>query len=492
MLILPAIDLIKGQCVRLFQGDFSRIKKYANDPLEVAKKFVSEGARFIHIVDLEGAKEGKIKNQKIAIEIARIFRNKLSVEFGGGIRTYNDAEYLLKNSIERIILGTALFSDIDLIRRLIKNFGQERIIISVDMKDSFPAICGWRKTTKESLKTIFRKIKKLGLTQIIFTDIKSDGTMTGPNYENIKQILKSGLAITVAGGISRLEDIIKLRDLGVTGAIIGKALYENKIDLKEALRNSERSFLAKRIIPCMDMKNGRVVKCVNYLNPKDAGDPVKWGKIYSDMGADEIVFLDITATIEKRPALYKLVSKIAKKINIPFTVGGGVKNIEDIQNLLNAGADKVAIGSEAVKNPELIKKAARKFGSQCLVVSIDAKKKDNSWKCTINGGRILTDVDAVKFAKQMSANGAGELLVNSLDRDGMKNGYDLELLKKISNAVNISVIASSGAGSKEDFLEVFKKTNVDAALAASLFHYGEIKIPELKQYLFKNNVTIRI
>lgn len=250
--------------------------------------------------------------------------------------------------------------------------------------------------------------------------------------------------------------------------------------------------ITKRIIACMDIKNGRVVKGTNFTQLKDAGDPVELGKLYSDQGADELVFLDIMATVENRDTFYKLVEKIAKNINIPFTVGGGIKTIDDIRNSLNAGADKVSIGSAAVTNPDFVKEASETFGNQCIVISVDPKKRpDGSWEIYIKGGREATGLDAIKFVKQMEKLGAGELLVNSLDRDGMKSGYDITLLKAVSNAVNIPVIASSGAGKKEDFYQAFTQSGCDAALAASLFHYGEIEISELKEYLREEGVAIR-
>jgi len=253
-----------------------------------------------------------------------------------------------------------------------------------------------------------------------------------------------------------------------------------------------KSGLSKRIIPCMDIKDSRTVKGVNFENLKDAGDPVELAKFYSENGADELVFLDVTATIENRKTLYELVEKISENINIPFTVGGGIRTREDIRRLLNSGADKVAICSYAVINPEFIKAAAKDFGSQCIVVSIDAKRNNNRWDVYINGGRLNTRLDAIKFAKKMEFLGAGELLVNSLDRDGTKTGYDIELLRRISEAVNIPVIASSGAGNKKDFLKAFNEGRVDAALAASIFHYKKTTISEIKKYLSKNNITVRL
>ena len=250
--------------------------------------------------------------------------------------------------------------------------------------------------------------------------------------------------------------------------------------------------LTKRIIPCLDIKDGKVVKGTHFTDLRDAGDPVGLAKKYSDMGADELAFLDITATIEKRKTLPELVKAIGKVINIPFTVGGGISSLEDVKALLLAGTDKISIGSAAVKNPKLVADIANECGSQAIVISLDAKKKDRGWTVFVNGGREDTGIDAIQFAKQMEGLGAGELLVNSLDRDGTKLGYDIELLRNIAEAVSIPVIASSGAGKKEDFLEVFQQGKVDAAIAASLFHFRELEIPDLKQYLFNNGIPIRL
>lgn len=242
----------------------------------------------------------------------------------------------------------------------------------------------------------------------------------------------------------------------------------------------------------MDIAGGRVKKGIGFKNLRDAGDPVELAKFYCDNGADELVILDITATVKNRKNSYKLVADIAKNINIPLTVGGGIKNMRDIKKLLNAGADKVSIGTWAVLNPNFVNQAVKQFGSQCIVISVDPKWNKSFWEIFINGGRNATKIDAIKFSKDMAKRGAGELLVNSLDRDGTKTGYDIRLLRATTNAVNIPVIASSGAGKKEDFLEVFKKTDVNAVLAAGIFHYQHLKISALKQYLRDNRINIRI
>ena len=249
--------------------------------------------------------------------------------------------------------------------------------------------------------------------------------------------------------------------------------------------------LTKRIIPCLDVKNGRVVKGKNFVNLEYAGNPVALAKRYYKEGADELVFLDITASSEKRKIMIDVVRNVAKQIFIPFAVGGGIRSVQDIRDLLNAGADKVSINTSAVRNPELIREASQKFGSQCIIVAIDAKKTKNSWEVYIEGGRKATGIDALKWAKKVEKIGAGEILLTSMDKDGTKEGYDLELTKKISENVNIPVIASGGAGSLESIKNVFSEGKADAALAASIFHYGKYAIQEVKEYLSKNNVEVR-
>ncbi|MEO6590097.1 MAG: imidazole glycerol phosphate synthase subunit HisF [Pyrinomonadaceae bacterium] len=250
--------------------------------------------------------------------------------------------------------------------------------------------------------------------------------------------------------------------------------------------------LAKRIIACLDVKDGRTVKGTNFLNLRDAGDAVELAEIYSRSGADELVFLDITATNEKRKTLSKLVKKVAAKINIPFTVGGGINSIEDIEILLNSGADKVSINSSAVKNSQILTDAAKNFGAQCVVLAIDAKRVENIWKVFLNGGRIETELDAIEWAKCGVDAGAGEILLTSMDADGTKNGFEISLTKLVSESVNVPVIASGGAGAMKHFAEVFETGRADAALAASIFHFREIEIPALKNYLIAQNIEVRI
>lgn len=250
--------------------------------------------------------------------------------------------------------------------------------------------------------------------------------------------------------------------------------------------------LTKRIIPCLDIKNGRTVKGINFVSLRDAGNPVELAEIYSNEGADELVFLDITATEEKRKTLLDLVSKVAQKINIPFTVGGGISKVEDVEKLLRAGADKVSINSSAVKNPNLINDLAAKFGSQCIVVAIDAKKVDDQWKVHLVGGKVPTEIDLFKWAKEVEQRGAGEILFTSMNNDGTKEGFANIALKKLSDELTIPIIASGGAGNMQHFVDTFQIGRSDAALAASVFHFKEIKIMDLKQELANNNIPVRI
>ncbi len=251
--------------------------------------------------------------------------------------------------------------------------------------------------------------------------------------------------------------------------------------------------LAKRIIPCLDVKGGRVVKGINFLNLKDAGDPVESASVYSKEGADEIVFLDITASIEQRKTILEVVRRCAEEVFIPLTVGGGIRGIEDIRVLLKSGADKVSLNTAAVEDPDLIKKAAEEFGSQCIVVAIDAKRAQKSkWEVYIYGGNKSTKIDALQWAKIVGRLGAGEILLTSMDKDGTRDGYDLQLNRTISEAVNIPVIASGGAGNLEHLYQALTEGKADAVLAASIFHYGEYSIKEAKQYLNKKRITVRI
>ena len=250
--------------------------------------------------------------------------------------------------------------------------------------------------------------------------------------------------------------------------------------------------LTKRIIPCLDIKNGRTVKGVNFVNLIDAGDPVALAKQYADKGADELVFLDISATLEARKTTLEMVLHVAEQVNIPFTVGGGISSVEDVDALLKCGADKVSINSSAVKRPELVNELSNKFGNQCIVVAIDAKEINGNWKVHLAGGTIPTDLDLFEWAKEVEQRGAGEILFTSMNHDGTKDGFANNALSKLSEELNIPIIASGGAGTVQHFIDTFKIGKSDAALAASVFHFGEIEIRDLKNELRKHNISVRL
>ena len=251
--------------------------------------------------------------------------------------------------------------------------------------------------------------------------------------------------------------------------------------------------LTKRIIPCLDIKNGKVVKGINFVELKDVGDPIELAKRYDQQCADEVVFLDITASYEERDIIKDIIERGASELTIPLAVGGGIRTLDDFRTILASGADKVSVNSAAIANPDLIKAAADEFGVQCVVVAIDAKKRDDDgYDVYVKGGREKTDLDAIEWAKKGVELGAGEIVVNSIDEDGMKNGYDIELLSKITSAVNVPVIASGGAGNMDDFVKAAKEADADGILAASVFHFGEIKIKDLKEYMKKQGVEVRI
>ncbi len=250
--------------------------------------------------------------------------------------------------------------------------------------------------------------------------------------------------------------------------------------------------LAKRIIPCLDVKDGRVVKGISFVQLRDAGDPVECARIYDEQGADELVFLDITASSEGRKTMLEVARRTAEVVFMPVTVGGGINTIEDIRALLNAGADKVSINTAAVRNPDFVKEASERFGSQCIVVAIDAKRRDGGWEVYTHGGRRPTGIDAIQWARRVQELGAGEILLTSMDKDGTKDGYDIELTRAVAEAVSIPVIASGGAGTLEHLYEAFTRGMADAALAASIFHFGEFTIRETKEYLKRRGITVRL
>ena len=313
----------------------------------------------------------------------------------------------------------------------------------------------------------------------------------------------SSIPVIASGGITNIEDIKALSAVaaqGICGAITGRAIYEGTLDVAEAQRlcdEATRVGLAKRIIPCLDVDCGRVVKGVNFVDIRDAGDPVEIAMRYNEQGADEITFLDITASHEGRDTTVHTVEQIAEHVFIPLTVGGGIRSVEDIRTMLNAGADKVSINTAAIHNPDLVRESAERFGSQCIVVAIDAKRVDDvdgqpRWEIFTHGGRKPTGIDAVAWAQKMADLGAGEILLTSMDRDGTKNGFELGVTRAITDAVEIPVIASGGVGNLDHLVDGIIEGGADAVLAASIFHFGEYSVPEAKAHMAARGIEVRL
>lgn len=490
MLVIPVIDIIGGKCVRLTQGDYSTKKVYSDDPFGMTMLFRNQGAEMIHVIDLDGAKCGKPVNADLVIKMKKAVG--LMFQVGGGIRSVEAAKMYLNSGIDRIIIGTKALEKLSFVSDLIDEYGSERIVVSVDIRDGKVALRGWQTLSDCDYADFAANLKTTGVKNILCTDISKDGSLDSPDLKLFEVLMKIGFKVVAAGGISNVETILKLKKIGVFGAVLGKALYEKKIVFKDVLLAVRDSELTGRIIPCLDVKDGRVVKGVNFKNLNDAGDPVELAKKYYEEGADELVFLDISASSQKRGIVLDMVKSVAKNIFIPFTVGGGIRNIDDIREVLLNGADKVSLNTAAVENPSLISEAAKTFGSQCIVVAIDVKKTDGKYKVFIKGGKEGTSKEAVSWAKEVVKLGAGEILLTSMDRDGTKSGFDNEILRIISDNVDVPVIASGGAGKLGHIRDAFLIGKADAVLAASVFHYDKYSMSDVKQYLKSFNIPVRL
>lgn len=492
--LIPAIDIIDGQCVRLTKGDYDQKKVYDANPTEVARRFEKMGFKRLHVVDLDGAKSKHIVNDAVLKSITQ--HTNLKVDFGGGIKTEEDIEKAFQAGASMVTVGSIAVTSPTLFLSWLKKYGTEKLILGADVRNGKISINGWKDDSSEDLLPFLKQYVDKGVKHVLCTEISKDGTLQGPAIDLYKRIMKEypHLHLIASGGVSCNEDIDKLEKAGIPGVVFGKAFYEGKIDV--AKLNISKSIsnkgLAKRIIPCLDVKDGITVKGTNFVNLRKAGDPVELGKAYSDAGADELVFLDITASFEGRKTFTTMVTRVAQEINIPFTVGGGVNEISDVERLLYAGADKVSINSAAIKNPHLINEITQKFGSQICVCAIDARLDADGWHCYIKGGRERTPLGLFDWAKEVQDRGAGEILFTSMDHDGVKNGFAYEALARLSEELSIPVIASGGAGKMEHFRDAFTLGKADAALAASVFHFGEIPIPALKQYLRKEGINVRL
>ena len=477
-MIIPAIDLLNGEAVRLLRGDYASKTVYSRDPAGLAKTFERMGAKYLHIVDLDGAKRGEAVNAEVISKI----RESVSIpmQAGGGIRNAESAAmYLEGMGINRIILGTAAANDSNFVRDMIKKYGAERIVAGVDVRNGTAATNGWLEDSGADYLEFIGRLKHIGVRNIVVTDISKDGALTSPNWDMYERI--SGVNVMVSGGVSCQDDIEKASKY--YGVIVGKAYYEGKVVL---------TMTEKRIIACLDTVNGRAVKGVNFIDLAYIGDTVEMAKRYEEQGADEIALLDITATNEQRESMYALLERAASELSVPITLGGGIRSVDDFRKALACGASKVSINSAAVANPELINAVSSEFGRQRVVIAIDGKKAEDGYHVYIKGGREDTGLSVTEWAKKCEALGAGEILLTSIDRDGARNGYDIEMTRAVCRAVGIPVIASGGCGKIDDIIDVFKQTGCDAALVASLFHYGKATVNDVKSAMERNDIPCRI
>lgn len=487
--LVPAIDIINGLCVRLTQGDYKTKTIYNENPVEVARKIEKMGYKRLHIVDLDGAKSHHIVNDRILREITQ--ETHLEVDFGGGIKSQEDIEKAFACGASMVTIGSVAISQPDLFSKWLERYGPNRIILGADVRHDKISIHGWKENSEINLFDFLEEYIQKGVNRVLCTEISKDGMLSGPAFELYAEIMRRypSLYLIASGGISSSEDILRLASHGVQAVVFGKAFYEGRIDTQKLFVPKG---ITKRIIPCLDVKNGQTVKGTNFTNLRNVGDPVALGKEYSIAGADELVYLDITASAEGRKTFCDLVTRIASEINIPFTVGGGINQLEDVERLLYAGADKVSINSAAIKRPKLINEITEKFGSQVCVCAIDALYDENQWICYAKGGKERTTLSLFEWAKEVQDRGAGEILFTSMNHDGVKEGFAIEALAQLSDSLSIPIIASGGAGKLQHFRDVFIDGHADAALAASVFHFGEISLPTLKQYLKSQHINVRL
>ena len=377
MILLPAVDIRDGKAVRLRQGHFDDETVYADDPLEAARSFVEAGARFLHIVDLDGAREGEPANlhhvERITAEL------DVPVELGGGLRSIASIRRALAAGASRVVLGTAAFTDPDLLDEALSAF-TSRILVGVDVRGGMVSVAGWTRETQMRGEDAIRRMQQRGVTRFVYTNVDRDGMLEGPDLDEVRRVSEAVRGrFLYSGGIGSIEDLralSEMRVLNLAGVISGQGALRGALRGPRGPGGARRLMLLRRVIPCLDVDKGRVVKGVEFVNLRDAGDPVELAVRYQEEGADEIVFLDITASHEKRETVAQLARRCADDVFIPFTIGGGVRSVEDAQAVLDAGADKVSVNSAAVARPELLSELAEVFGAQCVVLAIDARRED--------------------------------------------------------------------------------------------------------------------
>lgn len=517
MHIIPAIDVLDGNVVRLRQGDFARVTTYGDDPLRFAREYRKAGATKLHLVNLSGAKSEGIDESFRTLLRSITSETQMELQVGGGMRTVKDVQAMLDAGAAKVVIGTMLFKNPAAVRAAVNLFGADRVIAALDVQGEEVKIHGWQTGSGVDLFTACRLAEEIGIGEILVTDISLDGMSQGPSMQLYERLTKSFplLSIIASGGVRSADDITALARAGLGGVVVGKALLDGSLPVSilsdnasaktaQPIKPANRSTLAVRIIPCLDVTGGRVVKGTSFQNLRDAGNPIELAKRYCEEGADELVFLDITATSDNRETTYELAARVADAINIPFTIGGGIRSVDDARRILEAGADKVTVNSAAVKNPSLLADMAEQLGRANTVCAIDAKRKGKSWPAgrssrtsegwtvLVRGGRDDTNIDAIAWAEEAVRLGAGELLVTSFDRDGTGEGFDTDLLSEIKQRVSVPVIASGGAGSLDSFVKAVSRGKADAVLAATVFHFGTFSIRDVKLALQAASVPVRL
>ena len=516
MYLLPAIDILGGKAVRLAKGDYDRVTVYNDDPAAQAQAFEEEGATWLHVVDLDGARSGQPEN--IAI-IERILKKTLlKVEVGGGIRSLDTIARLADAGVSRIVLGTSLVADPAFAEAAAARYGG-LLTAGIDAKGGEVAVAGWREGAGVAAEELARHVAQLGFRHLVYTDIARDGMQTGVDPARLRGAWRQAFGRSrhrvgrrgrrgrhrAAGrggrqhrGRHRGPRRLRGRSLGGRRRARvrrGHQACGSRRRGRRSLWDGRRAMLAKRVIPCMDVKDGRVVKGVNFVNLRDAGDPIELAQRYDEERADEVIFLDITATSDGRATTVGLASRASEQLHLPYCVGGGFRNVADIRTMIAAGADKVSVNSAAVADPSLITQAAAAFGSQAILCAIDAKQvagNPNKWEVYVHGGRKATGIDAVAWAAEAARRGAGEILLTSMDRDGSRDGFDCALTRAVARAVDVPVIASGGVGALEHFAQGILEGEADAVLAASVFHFGELTVRQVKEHMASQGIPVRL
>ena len=494
MELVCAIDLLDGGAVRLVQGDYDRRIDADVDPSELARQFIVAGCRRLHVIDLAGARAGaptQLGTVGRIVRAARAASPDVVVEAGGGLRTLADVDALLAVADEAL-LGTAAIEQPGFLRACAGRH-PGRVAVSLDLRGGRAALDGWSRVGPDGVVETARRLLDEGASRLIVTETSRDGTLAGPDLDGLARLRSTfpDAVLVAAGGVGSIDDLRSLRDLGMDGAVVGLALLTGAVDPAEAVAVLGVT-LRKRIIACLDVTDGRVVKGTRFVDLVDAGDPVELATRYAAEGADEITILDIGATRDGRPSLIDLIRRAATALDVPLGVGGGVASLADAAALLDAGADKVAVNSAALRDPGLVGRLADRLGSQSVVIAIDAAASpDGGWRVRRVAGTEETGRDAVAWAREAVDRGAGEILLTSIDRDGTRSGYDLPLTRAVADAVRVPVIASGGGGSPSDVAAVLTGGRAAAALLASTLHFRLLELGPLKADLAAAGISVR-